>query len=358
MPLWLVRPHTLEPVQTAQFADVEMREREDLERLLRDRFSVVDDEVLIIAEEFGDFRDARRRVDLLGVDHQGRLVVIELKRTDDGGHMELQALRYAAMLRTMTFDDVVHTYERHLRLHAPAAASDARTALIDWTGEAETEGTLSTDTRIVLISRDFGVEVVSTVLWLRDYGVDVRCIRLVPYKHLTDVLLDVQPVVPVPEVAIVEVKFGRKAAAARTAVRQDRDLTRFIIAENGQPSTPPLRKRRAVLEIVQRLHGRGITGERLAQALPGNKLRRVEGEYDPDTIEAAFHSAHPGSDPRRFFLEEPLREANTAWVLSNGWGRNTAEALAKLVALDPDRLLSIQPVSGEADLDYPGDEVP
>ena len=31
-------------------------------------------------------------------------------RTDDGGHMELQALRYAAMVSTMTFTQAVEAY--------------------------------------------------------------------------------------------------------------------------------------------------------------------------------------------------------------------------------------------------------
>jgi hypothetical protein len=31
-----------------------------------------------------------------------RQTLVELKRTADGGHMELQALRYAAMVSTMT----------------------------------------------------------------------------------------------------------------------------------------------------------------------------------------------------------------------------------------------------------------
>jgi hypothetical protein len=32
---------------------------------------------------------------------------MELKRTEDGGHMELQVIRYAAMVSKMTFDKVV-----------------------------------------------------------------------------------------------------------------------------------------------------------------------------------------------------------------------------------------------------------
>ena len=33
--------------------------------------------------------------------------MIELKRTDDGGHMDLQAIRYAAMVSSMTFAQAI-----------------------------------------------------------------------------------------------------------------------------------------------------------------------------------------------------------------------------------------------------------
>lgn len=74
--------------------------------LVRDDIGVLDDDVIVIAEEFGQWEDARRRIDLLAVDKSGCLVVIELKR-DDGAHMDLQALRYAAMVSSMNFGDVV-----------------------------------------------------------------------------------------------------------------------------------------------------------------------------------------------------------------------------------------------------------
>lgn len=42
------------------------------------------------------------------------LVVIELKRTEDGGHVELQTFRCAAMISTMTFDRAVDDYAAFL----------------------------------------------------------------------------------------------------------------------------------------------------------------------------------------------------------------------------------------------------
>jgi RecB family endonuclease NucS len=95
------------PLQPTSFSDQGLRERGDLQRLLRDQVHIIDPDVLVVSEEFGGWEDSRRRIDLLGVDRKARLVVIELKRTDDGGHMELQAIRYAAMVSTMTFEKVV-----------------------------------------------------------------------------------------------------------------------------------------------------------------------------------------------------------------------------------------------------------
>jgi hypothetical protein len=102
-------------VPSSTFANEKILERADLQRLLRARIDAITDDVLIVAEEFGAFADAKRRIDLLGIDRAGRLVVFELKRTLEGGHLELQALRYAAMISTMTSDDLVGRYETNWR---------------------------------------------------------------------------------------------------------------------------------------------------------------------------------------------------------------------------------------------------
>ena len=80
-------------LQKTTFADRGIRERQDIQRLLRDQIEIISDQTMVIAEEFGDWDASRRRIDLLCIDKEANLVVIELKRTEDGGHMELQAIR-------------------------------------------------------------------------------------------------------------------------------------------------------------------------------------------------------------------------------------------------------------------------
>ena len=80
MPLYEVGAQGLIPRPTADFAALAMYERADLQRLLRDDIFALGEDLLVIAEEFGNWEDARRRIDLLALDKSGRLVVIELKR--------------------------------------------------------------------------------------------------------------------------------------------------------------------------------------------------------------------------------------------------------------------------------------
>jgi hypothetical protein len=108
------------------------------------------------------------------------LVVVELKRNEDGGHMELQALRYAAMVAAMTFDQAVETLARQRSKLAPDTDA-ARIDILTHLGWSEPdEESFAAETRIILAAADFGKELITCVLWLRDCGIDIGCVRLKP----------------------------------------------------------------------------------------------------------------------------------------------------------------------------------
>ena len=131
------------------FGSVNVQERRDLQRLLRDNVQVISPETLVISEEFGEWEDLRRRIDLLGLDRDANLVVIELKRTEDGGHMELQAIRYASMISTMTFDRAVDVFGRY-QTALSKQDGDPRSTILDFLGWDEpNEEAFGRDVRIV-----------------------------------------------------------------------------------------------------------------------------------------------------------------------------------------------------------------
>ncbi len=220
MPLYELTHDDLRPIQETTFATEQFREREDLQRLLRERIEVICPDTLVLTEEFCEWQDSYRRIDLLGLDKEANLVVIELKRTEDGGHMELQSLRYAAMVSTMTFDKAVDVHASYLsRL---GRSDDARNAILGFLQWAEPdENTFAQDVKIVLVSSDFHPEISTTVLWLNQRGLDIRCIRLRPYKLDDKVLLDVQPIIPLPEAREYQVQIRRKGTAQRVSREQN-----------------------------------------------------------------------------------------------------------------------------------------
>jgi hypothetical protein len=202
-----------------QFSSVGIRERSDLQRALRDQIGLISPDTLVIAEEFGDWDESRRRIDLLGVDKQANLVVIELKRSDDGGYMDLQALRYAAMISSMTFEKAAEVYSRYLTERG--RNEDASQGLLDFLGWSEAdEKAFAPDVRLVLAAADFSKELTTSVLWLNDHDVDVRCVRLRPHADGKRLILDIQQVIPLPEASEYLVGVREKATEVRQALRK------------------------------------------------------------------------------------------------------------------------------------------
>jgi hypothetical protein len=181
---------------------------------LRGQIEVIAPDTLVVAEEFGEWEESKRRIDLLGLDREANLVVIELKRTDDGGHMELQAVRYAAMVSTMDFDKVVEVYQRYLTRHGKT--EDARLVILDFLKWDEPDGVLfAREVKIVLASANFSKELTTAVMWLNKHEVDIRCVRVIPYQDNGRVLIDVQQIIPLPEASDYQIQIREKEHKGR-----------------------------------------------------------------------------------------------------------------------------------------------
>jgi len=349
MPMFRLKDARLEPQDVSTFRDLNLYERGDLQRLLRAQPEVLGEELLVISEEFGDWQDSHRRIDLLALDDTGRLVVVELKRTEDGGHMELQALRYAAMVSSMSVDELVRTHASH---HANLSEGDgdlssSREAIADFLGTDADEMSLSSDVRIILVSADFGREITTAVLWLNRFeGMDIRCIRLKPYSVDGHVLIDIDQIIPLPEAASYQVQIGRKdLARARSRSGDNRDFTKYVIIGDDQESRV-LNKRRAILAMVHALFERGVTVDQMKAVLPDRMFRSVTGTIEPgEPVAQALRLVSPDLDVKRYFVEAPLHERGETHVLFKMWGANTETGLNSLMTLAGDTPLSYRRVA-------------
>ena len=307
---------------------MQLQERRDLQRLLRANISVIAPDTLVIAEEFGDWDESRRRIDLLGIDRNANLVVIELKRTEDGGHMELQAIRYAAMVSTMTFDQAADVFGRYLT-QIGTSDTDARAKLLDFLGWDEPdEDAFAQDVRIVLASAEFARELTTAVLWLNDRGIDIRCVRLQPYDQDGRVFVDVQQIIPLPEMAEYQVRVAEKKRKEREARTDTRDWTSYDITLNGQKLVG-LRKRHAIYQTFRYLVEQGISPEKVAEQC-GQRASRalvsVEGVVDAENFHFLAKEARKQEgrnfDATRYFCDEDelLHFGGRTYAFLNQWG--------------------------------------
>jgi hypothetical protein len=243
MGLFRVTQDKLEPVAQTTFAAESLLERKDLQRLLRRDISPVGDDLMVIAEEYSNWEDSSRRIDLLCLHREAHLVVVEIKRTEDGGHMELQALRYAAMVSSMTMDQVHAAYTGMTGQESDSAAADIAGFLgLNSLEEAELTG----DVRIVLVSADFSTELTTAVLWLNKHDLDIRCIRLRPYRMGADVLVDATQIIPLPEATEYEVKVRAQEQEKRKALTVRHEILKRFWAhliERSKPKTQLLASR-------------------------------------------------------------------------------------------------------------------
>ena len=118
--------------------------------------------------------------------------------------MELQAIRYAARVSGIRLDQLSAAHSGYLGVdHANAQA--ALLAFLGW--DSETDGALSEDVRIVLVSGNFSRELTTAVLWLNKQGLDITCSRLKPHRLGAEILVDIQQLIPLPEAADYETKL-------------------------------------------------------------------------------------------------------------------------------------------------------
>ena len=101
MPIYNLEKNKLVKVDETSFSSEGILERNHLQAAIKDQIQIIAPDCLVIAEEFSEWSGSQRRIDLLAVDKNANLVVIELKRNESGKHMDLQALRYAAMVSTL-----------------------------------------------------------------------------------------------------------------------------------------------------------------------------------------------------------------------------------------------------------------
>lgn len=258
--------------------------------------------------------------------------------------MELQAIRYAAMVSTMTYERAVEVYARYLvRIGSELDAHASILEFLEW--DEPDEDSFAQNVRLVLVAADFSKELTTSVMWLNEQGLDIRCVRIKPYLYENKIFVDLQQVLPLPEAEEYRVRIRDKQQRERVAKKKfNPDFTKYDVAVDGE-TNEHLTKRAAIFTVVKFLCKSGITPDLVASKVPRRQKRMfrfAEGNLTASEFLAAMKAVEQSGGRRfeehRFYCadEELIHSDGRTFAFTNQWGDGCIDAINSLIDAFPD----------------------
>lgn len=192
------------------FQELGFKERYNLQEWIYKNPNMLEERLLIIQKEFDGFDDTNERLDLLALDENGNIVVIENKLDDSGKDVTWQSLKYVSYCSSLTKENIREIYQKHLNsINSKEMAEEKICEFLEKDDFNDVE--LNTgDQRIILVAGRFRKEVTSTVMWLRDHGVKIKCIKVSPYILNEQVFIDTEQIIPIRDAEDYIIKIANK----------------------------------------------------------------------------------------------------------------------------------------------------
>ncbi|MBB6451584.1 hypothetical protein HNQ94_000005 [Salirhabdus euzebyi] len=198
------------PIEPTSFSELQMTEH-DIEELIKNNTNLIaeDESMLIVGQQV---RNSSNGIcDLVGLNQNGDLVLIEIKRDRKDIEtrkeaFEFQAIRYAAGFATIKdIDDLIS------KIYAPFLEkknNNKNKYTLTITEQANRnvvsffqENNIAIEDfnqrqQIILVASDFDAQTKSAVAWLNSNGVEMYCYKLIPYKIKDELYIESKKVLP------------------------------------------------------------------------------------------------------------------------------------------------------------------
>jgi hypothetical protein len=219
------------PVRATTLLEIGLSERRHLQEWVLAHPEILGPDIRVVTFEFDRWwavgGDPLDRLDVLGLDRSGRLVVAELKRDAAPDTVEMQAIKYAAMASRFTPETLGYQHARFLGARGHPVTEEEALAALE---EHADEKTLAIETlrqpRVVLLAASFPPVVTATAVWLREMGLDITLMRFQAYRTDTETLVTVSQLLPVPTVEEFTV-VPRSKVAQREYLTAPLDASEF-----------------------------------------------------------------------------------------------------------------------------------
>ncbi len=148
------------------------------------------EEIMFIRQE----RRLEKREDLMGIDREGNVIVVELKRGRTPREVVAQAIEYVAKISYQSYDEIEHQallfFKKQNRTCMSLYQAYAE-YFYDPIGEDSFREKLNKSQRIFIVAQDISDDVVLMSNYLISYGIDITCISFSYYRDEEKIVIDV-----------------------------------------------------------------------------------------------------------------------------------------------------------------------
>lgn len=263
-------------IPVTSFSALSLKERFDIQEWISGTPDILGETLLVVAKEL--ILPSGKRLDLLAIDKQGALVVVELKRDDSGNDVEWQAIKYASYCSSFTQDEIFKIFTEYL-----GSNDDDAQVKIEGFLDCEIEA-LNQKQKIILVSKEFNSEVISAVLWLIDFEIDIKCVRLTPHlDEQNGLYINSDIIIPLPEA-----KDYIQKKVSKQKEHREPGKSSFSLEKANLPPDELKQK------ILQSLTRQSDLTPRLRAFL--KILVQEDRAYDRDKVKDALHEAGISDD--------------------------------------------------------------
>ncbi len=202
-------------IENKTLKDAGYLEREDLQKMICSSetafFEEMGEDLFLIKDEVCPTDFIKDRIDILALQKDGTSVIIELKRGENKLQL-LQAISYASMISKW---DVAEFLEARAQFSGNSI-DDAQEEIDQFLDQIDQ---INKSQRVILIAEEFDYVVLSTAEWLtKNYGVDIRCYRLLLSADGEKEYLTCSCIYPPPEIREHAIKRGAKKNIGSTSI--------------------------------------------------------------------------------------------------------------------------------------------
>lgn len=219
-------------LEETTFSTEKLMEPQNIETWIRKNPSILteneEEDITIIGEQKTSL--TMKRLDLLGVDTFGNIVIVELKRDLAEEMTEYQAITYASSFIHTTFDEACKIYAEYLEKNkteldisetvnfSEKADENLRSRCVSINIPDE----FNKNQRIILVAGEFSENLLSAVTWLILKGIKIECVKLELYNHNGELFVYPKKILPTPDISenIVKIKIAEEEIDRKRTIYQ------------------------------------------------------------------------------------------------------------------------------------------